>query len=222
MMSRSDQAHWVVADGMGGHEAGDVASQSLAEALEKLTRHREFTDFVDAIDDCVTDVNKHLRDLAGDDPNKVIGTTLVGLALQGKHVLYYWVGDSRLYRLRNGKLKQLSIDHTYLQELVQEGKLSLEEVSEHPEKNVITRAVGADDDVYVDFELDELQHNDLLMLCSDGVEKELSDDEVEEIMNKHGSDIEACGQDLIDQVLERGSPDNVTLILVEVTNSDES
>ena len=217
MMSRSDQAHWVVADGMGGHEAGDVASQSITEGLSKLTRKREFSDFIDDIEDKIIEVNTYLRELAGDEEDKVIGSTVVGLALHGSHIVYYWVGDSRVYRLRNRKLEMLSIDHTFLQELVEEGKLDPSEIADHAEKNVITRAVGADDDVFVDFEIDEIRDKDIYFLCSDGVEKELTDPEVEEILNRHGSDIQTGGQEVIDTVLDRGSPDNVTVILVEVS-----
>lgn len=222
MMSRSDLAHWVVADGMGGHDDGSVASQAVTDSLVKLDRAEEFTHFIDDIEDSIIDVNRHLRELAGDDENKVIGTTVVGMTIENKHVVYYWVGDSRIYRLRDGELEQLSVDHTFLQELVQEGKLSADEVSAHPEKNVITRAVGADDEVFVDFEIDEIRHGDLYLLCSDGVEKELTDDEVKDIMLKHGSDVETMGKEMLDIVLERGSPDNVTLILVEMSRTGGS
>lgn len=219
MMSRSDQAHWVVADGMGGHEDGSVASQSLTDALYKLTRQREFTQFVDDIEDCIIDVNSYLRELSGGD-DKVIGTTVVGMALQGSHIIYYWVGDSRVYRFRQDRLEQLSIDHTYLQELVDDGKLSPDEVSEHPDKSVITRAVGADDEVFVDFEIDEIRDGDIYLLCSDGIEKVLDDDQVETIVRNHGSNIEAAGQEIMDLVLGGGSPDNVTLIFVEISRNN--
>ena len=216
MMSRSDQAHRVVADGMGGHEAGDVASQSICTGLAGLTRQREFPHFVDDIEDKIIEVNGYLRRLAGDDDDKVIGSTVVGLALQGNHAVYYWVGDSRVYRLRGGTLTQLSIDHTYLQELVDEGKLDPADVADHNDKNVITRAVGADDDVFVDFEMEQFIDKDIYFLCSDGVEKEMTDEEVEGVLNRHGSDIESAGKEIIDQVLDRGSPDNVTVILVQI------
>ena len=217
MMSRSDQAHWVVADGMGGHEAGDVASQSICKGLAGLTRQREFTQFVDDIEDKIIEVNSYLRELAGGEEDRVIGSTVVGLALQGNHAIYYWVGDSRVYRHRHGKLTQLSVDHTYLQELVEEGKLDPSEIADHNEKNVITRAVGADDDVFVDFEMEEFQDQDIYFVCSDGVEKEMVDEEIEAVFNAHGTDIDGAAKEIMETVLDRGSPDNVTVIVVQVT-----
>lgn len=212
--SNPEQAHWAVADGMGGHEAGDVASQAISAALSKLSRKGDFSDFIDQIEDSLCDVNTHLRSITeGDD---VCGSTVVGMCLQGSHFAYYWAGDSRLYRFRRGALEMLSIDHTYLQELIDEGSIQPAEANDHPEKSVITRAVGADDDIYVDFEIDSLIDKDIYMLCSDGVEKKLTDPEVEDILRNNPENLKAAGQEIIDTVLERGAPDNVTLILIEV------
>ncbi|MFT4797233.1 MAG: serine/threonine protein phosphatase PrpC [Candidatus Azotimanducaceae bacterium] len=210
-----EQAHWAVADGMGGHTAGDVASQAVTKALGDITRGDEFTEFVDQVEDSLSQVNADLRKITeGDDD--VCGSTVVGMCLQGNHLVYYWAGDSRLYRFRRGALEMLSIDHTYLQELIDEGSLKPSEALDHPDKSVITRAVGADEELYVDFEMDVLFDQDIYMLCSDGVEKKVTDEEVEEILRKHGNKLKAAGQEIIDTVLDRGAPDNVTLILIEV------
>ncbi|MFT4928265.1 MAG: serine/threonine protein phosphatase PrpC, partial [Phenylobacterium sp.] len=123
-MTNDAQGHWAVADGMGGHEKGDVASQEISMALKKLEQTADFPLFVDAIEDCLSDVNEKLQDLAGDG-DSLIGSTVAGLALFQQHALYYWAGDSRIYRLRNQRLEQLSIDHTFTQELVDQGKISL-------------------------------------------------------------------------------------------------
>jgi len=214
-MTNDEQAHWVVADGMGGHTAGDVAAQAVVETLKELEQKPLFSDFVDDIEDSLMGVNKYLRDL-GDDGEKVVGTTVVGFALRESHCLYYWAGDSRVYRIRGGKLVQLSIDHTYTQDLVQKGELRPDQVSDHPQKNVITRAVGGDTHLLTDFDMEHIQDGDYFIICSDGVEKEATDEEVEAIMLKHGDDLDTCGQEIIDLVVSRGSPDNVTLILVLV------
>lgn len=212
LMANPEQAHWAVADGMGGHDAGDVASQTIVDALEPLKQTQVFEDFVDTIDNCLCVVNEQLQLLAGGD--RLIGSTVAGLALQQQHVLYYWVGDSRVYRLRDQKLAQLSVDHTYTQELVAQGKLTAEAAKNHPDKSVITRAVGAEKQLVVDFKRASLQHLDLFFICSDGVDKEMTDDEVEAVLNQHRGDIELAGQTILDTVLERGARDNVTFILV--------
>lgn len=214
-MTNDDQAHWVVADGMGGHSAGDVASQAVVKALHELEQRPLFSDFVDDIEDCLVEINHQLLQLADKD-NSVVGTTVVGFALRQSHCLYYWVGDSRLYRLRGGKLLQLSIDHTYTRELIQNGELTPEQAQDHPQKNVITRAVGGDADLFTDFEMDVIQDGDCFLICSDGVEKKSSEQEVEAIMLKYGDDLDKSGQEIIDLVISRGAPDNVTLILVLV------
>ncbi|MDP7358336.1 MAG: protein phosphatase 2C domain-containing protein [Pseudomonadales bacterium] len=202
-------------DGMGGHSAGDVASQTVVKALHELEQKPLLSDFVDDIEDCLVTTNSQLVELAAKD-NNVVGTTVVGFALRQSHCLYYWVGDSRLYRLRGEKLLQLSIDHTYTQEMIQHGELTPEEARDHPQKNVITRAVGGDSELFTDFEMDAIQHGDCFLICSDGVEKKSSDQEVEAIMLKHGNDLDKSGQEIIDLVVSRGAPDNVTLILVLV------
>jgi len=215
-MQNDEEAHWVVADGMGGHEAGDVASQSIVEGLGRLSQSAVLAHFVDEIDDCLRGVNEYLVKLAGDDHNKVIGSTVVGLALHAKHAVYYWVGDSRAYLMRNGRLTQLSTDHTHIEEMIQQGIIDKSQAGSHPEKNVITRAVGADYEVFVDFDVEPVQDNDIFMICSDGVEKRLSDEEVEKIFNKHGDDVAEAAQEIVDVVLQRGSPDNVTVVAVRV------
>ncbi len=214
-MSNSPQAHWAVADGMGGHDKGDVASQSISVALKVLEQPAEFTHFVDNIEDSLIAVNQKLQDLAGDG-DSLIGSTVAGLALHQQHALYYWAGDSRIYRLRNKKLSQLSIDHTFTQELVDQGKLSLDEVASHPNKNVITRAVGADYELFVDFEMTAIQADDLFFICSDGIEKEMSDEQVQALLNQHRDDLDVAGQQLMDTVLARNARDNVTFILVAI------
>ena len=166
-MTNDEEAHWVVADGMGGHEAGDVASQSIVEGLGRLTQSAVLSHFVDEVDDCLRSVNEYLVKLAGDDQNKVIGSTVVGLALHAKHVLYYWVGDSRAYRMRAGRLEQLSTDHTHIEEMIQQGIIDKSEAGSHPEKNVITRAVGADYELFVDFDLEPAIDNDIYFICSE-------------------------------------------------------
>ncbi|NQZ06116.1 MAG: serine/threonine-protein phosphatase [Algicola sp.] len=214
-MANNAQAHWAVADGMGGHDAGDVASQAISKALYKIDQTAEFGVFVDRVEDCLIEVNQNLRTLAGGG-DRVIGSTVAGLAIQQQYALYYWVGDSRVYRFRNKTLKQLSIDHTYTQELVDQGKISIAEVANHPDKNVITRAVGADEHLFVDFEIEKIKANDVYFICSDGVEKEMDDKQVEQILVEHQDNMADAGKIILDTVIAKGARDNVTFILVSL------
>ena len=206
---------WVVADGMGGHAAGDVASQMLVSKLQGVDSHDKLSEFVDDVEDRVLEVNGRLHDMSfeGDDP-KVMGSTLAALLAFGNHVVSMWVGDSRVYRLREGELlKQVTTDHSEVEEMIAQGKLDEEAALNHPSANVVTRAVGGLDHVYVDLELDELEHQDRYLICSDGLFKDLSEEEIEELLGE-GSCVEACNS-LIESALERECADNVTVVVVD-------
>lgn len=217
-MANDKQAHWAVSDGMGGHEKGDVASQSISAKLKALEQQDELADFVDQIEDGLIDVNINLRKqaIADGDEDAIIGSTVAGLLLHQQQALYYWAGDSRIYRLRQGVLAQLSIDHTYTQELLQQGKLSAEQIANHPEKNIITRAIGADEQLFLDFEMITVWDGDLFLICSDGIEKEMTDSEVQTLLNEYRHDLKQAGQQMIDTILARNARDNATFILVAV------
>lgn len=217
MMSNDDNAHWAVADGMGGHSAGDVASQMIVKHLSQLEQGDDFASYIDQIEDSLIAVNQNLVDMANGS-DAIIGSTVVGMALRGNQAFYYWAGDSRFYLFRDDVLTQLSIDHTAVQELLDKKMITPEQASIHPEKNIITRAIGSDTEIYIDFSNVEAQDGDIFLLCSDGLEKEMTDDEVAQFLKTHKGDIRVATENLITEVLERGSRDNVTLILVQVDN----
>lgn len=206
---------WMVADGMGGHAAGDIASQMLVTKLRGVDSHDKLSEFVDDVEDRVLDANLRLHDMSleGEDA-KVMGTTLAALLAFEKHVVCMWVGDSRVYRLREGELlKQVTTDHSEVEEMIAQGVLDKAEAMDHPSANVVTRAVGGLKSVYVDLELDELEDKDRYLICSDGLFKDLSEEEIEELMGQ-GSCSDACHA-LIDTVLEREAADNVTVVIVD-------
>ena len=210
---------WVVADGMGGHAAGDVASQMLVSKLSGIDSHDRFSELVDDVEDRVLEVNRRLHDMSfeGDDP-KVMGSTLAALIVFEKYVVSMWVGDSRVYRLREGELlKQVTTDHSEVEEMIAAGKLDEASALDHPLANVVTRAVGGLEQVYVDLELDELEDKDRFLICSDGLFKDLSEEELEELLGE-GSCVDASNA-LIDTVLERECADNVTVVVVEFNES---
>jgi len=211
---------WVVADGMGGHAAGDVASQMLVSKLQGVDSHDKLSEFVDDVEDRVLEVNRLLHHMSfeGDDP-KVMGTTLAALLAFGSHVVSMWVGDSRVYRLREGDLlKQVTTDHSEVEEMIAEGTLDEASALDHPAANIVTRAVGGLEHVYVDLQLDELEDKDRYLICSDGLFKDLSEEELEELLGE-GSCVDACHA-LIDTVLERECADNVTVVVVEFNESE--
>jgi serine/threonine protein phosphatase PrpC len=210
---------WVVADGMGGHAAGDVASQMLVSKLTGVDSHDKFSELVNDVEERVLEVNRRLHEMSfeGDEP-KVMGSTLAALIAFEKYVICMWVGDSRVYRLREGELlTRLTTDHSEVEELIATGTLNEASALDHPSANVVTRAVGGLEHVYVDLELDELEDKDRYLICSDGLFKDLSEEEIEELLGE-GSCVDAC-HTLIDTVLERECADNVTVVVVEFNES---
>lgn len=221
VLDLSGRGLWVVADGMGGHAAGDVASQMLVSKLSGVDSHDKLSEFVDDVEDRVLEVNRRLHDMSlqGPDP-KVMGSTLAALLAFQKHAVCMWVGDSRVYRLREGELlKQMTTDHSEIEEMIAAGKLDEVSALTHPAANVVTRAVGGLEHVYVDIELDELENSDRFLVCSDGLFKDLSEEEIEELLGQ-GSCVDACDA-LIDTVLSREAADNVTVVVVEFNESGE-
>lgn len=209
-----DSGLWVVADGMGGHHAGDVASGMIVDSLQGVGKHDRLSEFVSDVEDRLLDVNRRLiHQAAQSEEPTTIGSTVVALLAFRRHCVCLWAGDSRAYRYRNGQLKRISQDHSEVEKLIEQGQLLREDAASHPEANVITRAVGASEDLYVDVELQELQNGDRFLLCSDGLDKEVTEEEISMSLAK-GTCQEAC-QELVQLTLERGSRDNVTVIVIQ-------
>jgi serine/threonine protein phosphatase PrpC len=215
---RGDIGLWVAADGMGGHDAGDLASQAIIESLKQIGICERLSEFVDEVEDRLLEVNRRLIDEAATrEEATTIGSTVVVLLARQHHCACLWAGDSRAYRLRNGHMQAISQDHSQVEEMIEQGLLLREDAESHPAANVITRAVGASEDLFVDVELHALQDGDRYLLCSDGLFKEVSEQEISEHMQS-GSCQELC-QDLIQLALERGSRDNVTVLAVDFEES---
>jgi serine/threonine protein phosphatase PrpC len=171
--------------------------------------------YIDDIENRLLKVNKRLLAKAGESEKQVtIGSTVAGMVAYDKFCTFFWAGDSRLYRLRNGALRQLTTDHSQVEVYIEQGLISRSEAATHPHGNMITRAVGAADDLYIDFDIQEMQSGDRYMLCSDGLTKHLEDQEFEEMLSE-GSVEESC-KALIALTLERGAGDNVTTIVIDV------
>lgn len=213
ILAKADSGLWVVADGMGGHEAGDVASRMITDALAQVTRPANFSLFVDEVEDALQQSNQALRKRAERDFNgRMMGSTVVAMLAAEGYGACIWAGDSRLYRLRHGTLEQISRDHSQVQRLVDAGVLTPEEAGSHPNANVITKAVGGADHLAVDVAMFDIAAGDRFLLCSDGLYNELDDTALLEGLSS--ATVETAAQQLLDGALAQGARDNVSVIVV--------
>lgn len=214
VMSNEDTGLWAVADGMGGYEAGNVASNMIVGALQQIGKQAYLSEFVTSVENELIDSNKRILEYAEIMlDGRTLGSTVVSLLIQGQVGICMWVGDSRLYLLRNNELIQLSRDHSRVEELLQQGLITEEEMENHPDSNVITRAVGIGDELCVDINVFNVQLGDAFLLCSDGLYNSVHE---HEIMNQMGSSTAEEGvSNLIATSLENGASDNVSVIIVK-------
>jgi serine/threonine-protein phosphatase Stp1 len=208
---------WAVADGMGGHANGRWASMQVAAELAQTPLVGAMDTDCDSIADALADANAKIVAAAAAS-GKTIGATVVALRIAGNRFACLWAGDSRIYRLRAGSLRQLTRDHSHVEQLVEAGIIKAEEADGHPMANVITRAVGVVPDLALDVVEDEVSVGDTFLLCSDGLNKCLSDAEIAAIVATHPPG-EACDA-LLAATLKRGAPDNVTVIVVRCEAAD--
>jgi PPM family protein phosphatase len=205
-----------VADGMGGHLAGEVASATALEPVRALegSRFDDGQTAVTALHDAVVQANETVSQMAEDDPAfRGMGTTLTAAIIEGRRVHLAHVGDSRAYLLRGDRFAQLTDDHTLVQHLVDEGQITPEEAATHPQRSIITRAIGVSRDIEVDTISLELDPGDQLLLCSDGLTGVISDDEIASELAK-GDDADATLQRLVEAANRGGGPDNITAVLL--------
>ena len=215
MIDRSEHGLWAVADGMGGHKSGDVASRAIVEALSSVTLSGTLDDVASRVDASLQGVNLSLCQLAADsgEENQIIGSTVVVLLAQGNECAYLWAGDSRLYRFREGKLEQLTQDHSLYGDFAREGLVSPVDSGESGRCNIITRAVGAGESLQLAKGKCLASAGDFFLLCSDGLDKELTQDEIEMIFSQNPP--EKIANVLIEQAERRGARDNVTVMVAE-------
>ncbi|MDW3215164.1 MAG: Stp1/IreP family PP2C-type Ser/Thr phosphatase [Ilumatobacteraceae bacterium] len=226
-----DHAHageglFVVADGMGGHLAGEIASEMAVERLDQrlpMTSANTLDDVVAAIGEANTEIYQG----SIDDPDRAgMGTTVTALAVvsdphDGEAFAVANVGDSRSYVLRHGRLRQLTIDHSFVQELVAEGAITRDEARTHPRRNIVTRALGIEPYVRVDSWTMPIIRGDRFVLCSDGLVDEITDDAITDVLRQHADDPEAAAQALVDAANDAGGRDNITVVIVDVIEGDD-
>ena len=204
-------ALWAVADGMGGHANGRWAAAQVVDELSQAALDGSLDADCDAIADALAEANARII-AAATASGATCGATVVALRIAGGRYACLWAGDSRIYRLRGGEFRQLTRDHSHVEQLVDAGIITPEQAVNHPLANVITRAVGVAPDLALDVVEDTVSPRDSFLLCSDGLNKCLSDDEIAAIAGTHPPS-EACDA-LLAATLQRGAPDNVSVIVV--------
>lgn len=210
-----DKCLWAVADGMGGHLDGGFASTEIISSLKLFEPEKSIGTTIKMIYHRLNEVNNQLIEQAAVyGSNQVIGSTIAILYAKQQYCVAMWSGDSRIYLFRRGVLKQLTRDHNNESQLLSEG-LTIEEVQFHPYAQVLTHAIGGEKEAYLDAQIQEIRDSDIFLLCSDGLNKEVSDSEIEEVLMQMS--YQEAMHHLMDLALQRGARDNVTLILVKVS-----
>jgi serine/threonine protein phosphatase PrpC len=202
---------WAVADGMGGHAAGEVASRTVVEELAAVAVPATAAELLASCERHIVRANSHLKKL-GDERGALIGTTIAVLLIFDGDYACVWSGDSRIYRLRQQRIEQISVDHTEVQQLISEGKLTAQEARAWPRRNVITRAIGVSDDPELEITGGALEAGDTFVICSDGLTAHIEDEEILALAGENPPQ-KACDL-LVDLTLDRGAIDNVTVVAV--------
>lgn len=204
---------WLVADGMGGHEAGEFASATIVEHLSTIGIAASAPDLRARFEDRLVGAHDEIRDTSRQH-GVTIGSTVAALLVMDGRFACLWSGDSRVYLVRDGVISQISRDHTEVQELLDRGVINATEARDWPRKNVITRAVGVGEDIVIDYQHGELQAGDIFVLGTDGLTAHVSDEEIERVVNSTGA--QAACEALLSMVLDRGGTDNVTVVIVRI------
>jgi protein phosphatase len=225
-----DMNLFVVADGMGGHAAGEVASKIAVESIQDFIRNtssdKEIT-WPYEFDETLSMGGNRLKSAIQTAHAKVLetttqkkefqgmATTVVSIMFEDGKAQVAHVGDSRAYLIRNGKLIQLTSDHSWVNEQLRTGAISSSQARNHPYRNIVTRALGGPNPVDVDVMEEEMNDGDIVLLCSDGLNTMISDDQILEIVSRNQDDLDKACQELIDTANQNGGEDNVTAILVK-------
>ena len=217
---KPEHGMWAVADGVGGHEAGQLASQTLTASLGSVGPAVSQADQLARFEDRVLRANEKIREITQANGGGTMGTTVAGILIFNFAYTCAWAGDSRVYRIRNGAIEQISHDHSEVQELVDSGVIKPEDAKTWPRRNVITRAVGIFDDPGLESAQGEIEPEDAFLVCSDGLTGHLSDEDIRDHVEGKRSQ-EACDA-MIETVLERGATDNVSVIVVRCHRTEKT
>ncbi len=217
ILDHREQGLWLVADGMGGHWGGDQASQTVIDAMADFNRQQDLSDNVAEIELRLKEANRTcMRTGAQAGKKRVMGTTAALLFAHDPFCFFIWVGDSRVYRRRGETTEQMTHDHSLVQELVDQGKITKAEAEKHPSGNVITRAVGVGHKLQIDLEFATTEPGDTFLLCSDGLYRHVSDQEIGEHLQL--PNINDAASRLLALALSRGGSDNISIVVTRTQN----
>jgi PPM family protein phosphatase len=229
VLANPEQNLFVVADGMGGHAAGEVASKLAVEAINEfvcLTSGDQEITWPFGLEDNISYDGNRLKTAIRYANRKVLeatkdrkdcegmATTVAAVLLDGDVANVAHVGDSRIYRFRNGELSQLTSDHSWVNEQIQSGVISADQARTHPLRNVVTRALGGKADLQVDLSPSPMLPGDVLLLCSDGLTTMVPDEEIQALIEGAAGDMEKLARDLVEEANARGGEDNITVLLI--------
>lgn len=210
-LSRPDHGVFIVADGMGGHSHGDIASSAIVQCVDDGLSNFPHGQKVRAMTDSIVRANAMIGEISRANGDIVIGSTVAGLAVSPGKFSVLWSGDSRVYLLRDGRIRQLTIDHNEAEMLLRQGSITKEQAREWPRRNVIVHAIGVNDEPHIEITEGVARPGDIFVLCSDGLTNHLADAEILKIAQDHAAQ-PACVE-LIRLALARGGTDNVTVLI---------
>lgn len=211
LLVRPREGLWAVADGMGGHVNGQWAARTIVSALEAVDLPDDFSSAAEVTAEAVHASNSRIWS-EGRAQGQSMGSTVVALLIQSGRFAVFWVGDSRCYLFRGGGLTQLTTDHSQVQDLIAAGRLSPDEAEGHPMGHVLSRAVGVEEGLELDAITDEVALGDVFLICSDGLTRVVADHELRDLLGQ--AQPSAAAEALVSLCLDRGAPDNVTVIVV--------
>ncbi len=207
---------FLVADGMGGHRSGDYASRFCVETIRQIVEESHLPSAVMVLQEAIKIANTRLREQAEKDVRrKGMGTTMVAATLLGKSLYVANVGDSRLYLYSEGRLRQITEDHSLVEAMVRNGELGRVEAKYHPNKNIITRALGGHPEVIADFFEVTVGEDDRILMCTDGLSNMVEDEEMEELLRDYQDDPELAARELVQRANDNGGRDNITVIMIK-------
>ncbi len=221
ILVHDDENVWIVADGMGGHHAGDFASQTITNNLSLFKQHPSLDDSILLLEENILNSNSIIRKKSFKlGRNATIGSTVVCVYVWSNFLFTFWAGDSRLYRFRDSTLERLTEDHSYVEELVRMGKIEAKDAEEHPAANVVLKAVGIDDHLCMDFDYFEMQEGDIYIICSDGLYKDLDEEMLAPIIESHSDDMTELSEALLASALDAGGTDNTSIITMKICQKE--
>ena len=210
---------FLIADGIGGQNHGKLASMMTIDDIIKffIQNEKNYSDYKELMHMAILHANESVKSFSMTRPEfSGMGTTLVSALIKDDNVILANAGDSRCYMIRNGIISQLTVDNSYVQYLLQKGAISAVEAQNHPQRNLITKAIGLEDNIDIEIDSEKLYQGDILLLCTDGITTMLSDEEILHIILKKKGNIQEATEYLVKMAKENGGTDNITAILVEV------